>query len=88
MAIQWVAVCTQDIAPSVTGGVIDCGSGTLQVVAYQYLNADSQAFGSLLNLSNADASAIGFAMLTVWAAAWSVKMVIRSLGSLKNEDDV
>lgn len=86
MAIQWVIVCTQDVAPSVTGGVLDCGAGTAQVVPYQYLNADSQAFGSLLNLSNADATAIGFAVLSVWAAAWSVKMVIRSLGSFKNDE--
>lgn len=93
MAIQWVLVCTQDVAPSVNssnvavGPTFDCSKGTVQVVPYQYLNADMQAFGSLLNLSNADSAAIGAAIVLVWSSAWAVKMVARSLGGSKNETD-
>lgn len=87
MSIQWTVVCTQDVAPAVTGGVLDCSAGTVQVVPYQYLSADGQAFGSLLNLSAADSSLIGFAMISVWAIAWGIKTAIRTLGVNENEPE-
>ena len=79
MPVQWVQVCTQDIAPTATANGLDCAGGTVQVVAYQYLSADMQSFGSLLNMSAADATAIGFAVLGVWSVAWGIKMAIKTL---------
>lgn len=88
MAVQWVYVCTQDVAPGVVNGALDCSGGVVQVVAYQYLNADMQSFGSLLNMSASDATAVGFAVLGVWAVAWAFKMAIKTLGNLNHDSDI
>lgn len=87
MAVQWVYVCTQDTAPSVVLNNLDCHAGTMQVVAYQYLSADMQSFGSLLNMSASDAAAVGFAVMGVWVVAWTFKMAIRTLGNLNHDSE-
>lgn len=79
MAIQWVAVCSSDLAPAVDGsGVLICPT-VVQVVPFKYLSEDEQSLGSLLSLSSADATAVSFAIIGVWLAAWGVKMAIRVL---------
>lgn len=87
MAIQWTAVCTADTPPVVNaGGGLDCATA-MQVVPFKYLSEDEQSLGSLLSLSSADATAISFAMISVWAIAWGVKMAIRTLKGNSNEQE-
>lgn len=88
MAVQWVAVCTQDVAPAINPvGVLDCTQGAQQVVAYQYLSADMKSFGSLLNMSSSDAALVGFAVLGVWAVAWTFKMAIKTMNGNDHDSD-
>jgi hypothetical protein len=89
MAIQWTIVCTQDVAPSVSGSSLDCSSGVLTVVPFKYLSEDEQSLGSLMSLSSENATAISFAIIGVWAIAWGIKQAIRALNidRVQNEDD-
>jgi hypothetical protein len=86
VAIQYVLVCTQDAIPSIVNGAIDCSGGVLSVANYSF-TAGIEAFGSLLSLSAADASAIGFAVLGVWGVAFGIKAAILTLKG-SNHDEV
>ena len=87
MAVQWVQVCTQDTAPAATANGLDCLNGSVQVVAYQYLDAGTTGFNALFNLSVPDATAVGFAVLGVWIVAWGFRMAIKSLKEHQNETE-
>lgn len=87
MAIQWTIVCLQDQQPTVVGNTLDCSAGTTQVVPFKYLSPDEQSLGSLLSLSNADAYAISFAMISVWAVAWGIKQAIHVMKDSSNVQD-